>query len=69
MSLLDFPEPKSRVEQEQEMLQSIENFLMATIYPKLTKQQKAKVDLHIARGLRVKAAFEFAGIKTAVCMR
>lgn len=69
MSLLDYPEPQTALEREQEILASIEKFLMEVIYPKLTKAQQDKIQVHIARGIRIKAAFEFAGVQTSGCIR
>lgn len=57
------------IDQEIEERRSIERFLMETIYPTLSQEQKDTIDLHTSRGVSVHGAFEFAGVKYSVCRR
>lgn len=55
-------------EEEANAQRSIEDFMMKHIYPRLSKEKREAIDLHLSRKVSVTGAFEFAGVKVG-CVR
>jgi len=57
------------VEQEIEARRTIEKFMMEHVYPRLSEEKRKAIDGYLSKGISIKGAFDFAGVKSVICIR